>query len=388
MKILMIAPQPFFSFRGTPFSVYYRTKILADMGHEIDILTYPMGFDVDINNVNIIRIPRLPFVYEVKIGPSITKLILDIPLFFKAIYLVVKNKYDVIHAHEESVFFCLLFKLILGTRYIYDMHSSLPQQLENFNYTGSNLIKRPFQMLEKLSVARASAVITICKELEEAVKAMGYSEKSELIENTLFFPVALSDRNNNINLRNILNIDNKKVILYTGTFEPYQGIDMYIDSINIVLKERKDLFFIFIGGNSEQVLAMRDKAEKLGLTAQTLFTGTLEPNIVKMFLKEADILVSPRVKGTNTPLKIYEYMASGVPIVATKLKTHTQELDEECAFLRNPEAKDFASGILECLRDRDEAIKKAEKAYFKYSQRYGEEVYKKRLQRIINIVSQ
>ena len=58
MKALVIAPQPFFSPRGTPFSVYYRTLIKAQLGVEVDLLTYGEGQDIDIPGVRIIRIPR------------------------------------------------------------------------------------------------------------------------------------------------------------------------------------------------------------------------------------------------------------------------------------------------------------------------------------------
>lgn len=387
MKILMIAPQPFFSARGTPLSVYYRTKILSELGHEVHLLTYPIGQDVEIENVTIIRSPGIPFVYNVKIGPSIKKLILDIPLFLKAIRLILKNRYDVVHAHEEAVFFCLLFNFIFKFKYIYDMHSSLPQQLENFNFTSLKLIVKVFEHLEKLSTKRASAIITICKELEDQVKAFGYSEKHELIQNTLFFPISLSEGLYNVDLNRIININGKRIILYAGTFEPYQGLEMYLKSIQIILKRRKELLFIFLGGNAEQVLEMRTKAEELQISEQTVFTGNLETNLVKTFIGEADILVSPRLKGTNTPLKIYEYMASGVPIVATNLRTHTQELDDNCAFLQKPDPEDFAKGILKCLKYREEAKNRAKNAYIKYSMRYGETIYKQKLERIIDRVN-
>ncbi len=387
MKILMIAPQPFFSPRGTPLSVYYRTKILSELGHTVDLLTYPIGQDVEIENVTIIRSQGIPFVYNVKIGPSIKKLILDIPLFLKAICLILKNRYDVVHAHEEAVFFCLLFNSIFSFKYIYDMHSSLPQQLENFNFTKLKLIVKIFEHLEKLSAKSASAIITICKELEDQVKAFGYSEKHELIQNTLFFPISLSEDLYNVDLNKIININGKRIILYAGTFEPYQGLEMYLKSIQIILKRRKELFFIFLGGNAEQVLEMRTKAEELQISDHTVFTGNLETNLVKAFMGKADVLVSPRLKGTNTPLKIYEYMASGVPIVATNLKTHTQELDDECAFLQNPDPEDFAKGIIECIENNVQSKCRARNAYLRYNENYGETIYKQKLERTIERVN-
>ncbi|HLE17386.1 MAG TPA: hypothetical protein VI728_03770, partial [Syntrophales bacterium] len=105
-KALVIAPQPFFSPRGTPFSVYYRTAVMAGKNVEIDLLTYGEGQDVDIPGVNIIRIPRFSILGNVKVGPSRLKLLLDIFLFFRAIRLLIRNEYHFVHAHEEAVFLC------------------------------------------------------------------------------------------------------------------------------------------------------------------------------------------------------------------------------------------------------------------------------------------
>ncbi|MHC4476791.1 MAG: glycosyltransferase [Planctomycetota bacterium] len=379
----MIAPEPFFAPRGTPLSVYYRAKALSELGHEIDLLTYPIGKDVEIEKVKIFRSHRIPFVYDVEIGPSVTKLLLDLPLFLKALYLLLRNKYEIIHAHEEAVFFCSILNRLFGVKYIYDMHSSLPQQLENFNFTKFKPLMKLFEFLERGSLARACAIITICKELEDQVERSGFSDKNELIQNTLFFPIEFKDDSYDVDLGNIIRTKGKKVILYAGSFEPYQGLEMYLESIAIILGRRKDLLFIFLGGTSEQVLEMRSKAEELRVSDQTIFTGRLDVNLVKNFIHKADVLVSPRLKGTNTPLKIYEYMASEVPIVATNLKTHTQELDDECSFLQNPDPDDFAKGILECLENKGEARRRAINAHEAYCSKYGEAEYKRRLERII-----
>ena len=57
------------------------------------------------------------------------------------------------------------------------------------------------------------------------------------------------------------------------------------------------------------------------------------------------MLVSPRVSGTNTPLKIYSFLKTGKPLVATRLWTHTQVLTSERAVLADPDPESFAAGI-------------------------------------------
>ena len=69
MKILMVSPQPFFEPRGTPISVYQRLEALSALGHEIDLLTYHVGKDVELSNVRMHRVPKIGFIQHVRVGP-------------------------------------------------------------------------------------------------------------------------------------------------------------------------------------------------------------------------------------------------------------------------------------------------------------------------------
>ena len=131
-KALVVAPQPFFTPRGTPLSVYYRTLVTAEQGVLIDLLTYGEGEDVDIPGVRIVRLPRLGFLGPVPVGPSPTKLFLDLWLVLWTIGLLLRHRYDFVHVHEEAAFWCRFLKPLFGFKLAYDMHSSLPQQLANF----------------------------------------------------------------------------------------------------------------------------------------------------------------------------------------------------------------------------------------------------------------
>jgi Glycosyl transferases group 1. len=68
-------------------------------------------------------------------------------------------------------------------------------------------------------------------------------------------------------------------------------------------------------------------------------------------LREADVLVSPRLKGTNTPMKIYSYLDSGTAVLATRLRTHTQVLDDRTAYLVEPEPVALGTGLATLLKD-------------------------------------
>ena len=193
MKALAIAPQPFFTPRGTPFSVYYRTLITAELGVEVDLLTYGEGQNVEIPGVNVIRIPDFSFLGSVKIGPSFLKLFLDVFIVIWTIGLLIRNKYDVVHAHEEAIFICWLLKPIFKFKLIYDMHSSLPEQLTNFNFTTFKPLIKLFEVMEEACLNASDATITICPSLYNyACEIVADKERVCLIENSIFDEVNLS----------------------------------------------------------------------------------------------------------------------------------------------------------------------------------------------------
>src|ERR671910_87472 len=192
MRALVIAPEPFFTPRGTPLSVYYRTLLMAESGVSVDLLTYGQGHDVDLPGVRLIRTPALRWFGAVRVGPSALKAMHDVLLVLRAVALLLRNRYDFVHAHEESVFFARLLKPLFRFQLVYDMHSSLPQQLENFQFTSSRALIWLFERLERASLTGADAVITICPELARlAIDRMPDPSRHFLIENSLLDEVRL-----------------------------------------------------------------------------------------------------------------------------------------------------------------------------------------------------
>jgi len=222
-RILMIAPQPFFSARGTPFSVLHRIRALTEKGYSVDLVTYPFGEDVKLNKLRIFRSSSLPFIKKIKIGPSIPKLLLDIPLYFKTRQMLRRNNYDILHSHEEAAFFCTGLAKKYSLIHIYDMHSSLPQQLSNFKSFNIGILHSIFEHLENHVLKTCDGVITICTDLAKIVHEKCPEKPHKMIENigedSKVFKASSED------IIGELSLENKKVLLYTGTFEAYQGID-------------------------------------------------------------------------------------------------------------------------------------------------------------------
>jgi glycosyltransferase involved in cell wall biosynthesis len=143
----------------------------------------------------------------------------------------------------------------------------------------------------------------------------------------------------------------QRVILYAGTFEPYQGLELLIDGSPKVLAVQQQARFLCLGGTQRQVAALQERAHQRGVAAAFILPGTVSPEEVDAHFRIASVLVSPRVSGTNTPLKIYSYLRSGVPILATNILSHTQVLTPEVALLVEPRPDALAAGIVTLLTD-------------------------------------
>ncbi len=96
--------------------------------------------------------------------------------------------------------------------------------------------------------------------------------------------------------------------------------------------------------------------------------------LVPACLLAADVLVSPRERGRNTPLKIFSYLRSGRPIVATDIASHTQVLDEWSSVLVPPSAQGLALGIRSLL-DEGPARYQATEGALALQTHYGIERY-------------
>ncbi len=375
----MIAPEPFFEPRGTPFSEFHRIRALTDLGHQVDLVTYPFGRDVAIPGLRIFRSPRPPLVRSVRIGPSPAKIPLDALLAVTASWQASRERYDVVHSHEEGGVIGVVIARLLGVPHLYDMHSSLPQQLSNFAFSRSAIVRRLFLAVERFMIRGSKAVIVICPALQETARAVEPAARIILIENAPGSAEAPATIDEARAVRTTAGLGpDVPVVLYTGTFEAYQGLDLLFDAMARVAARRPEARLLLAGGKPDQVARAAEAARRAGLEDRAIFAGERPASEIPAYLLAADVLVSPRSRGTNTPLKIYQYLRSGRPIVATRLLTHTQVLDDDTAILTGPTPAEFAEGILAALGDPQRARELGARARALADTKYSYEAYLER----------
>ena len=374
-RILFLAPQPFYQERGTPIAIDLALRALEDNGHQIDLVTYPEGEDISYKNVKQYRVFRVPWVENVPPGFSWKKLLYSYLMIFTALNLVFRHRYDLVHAGEDACFIALLIRLVRRLPYIYDMDSSIAQQVVE---------KRPIlspvsgllNCFEGLAIRHAFAVIAVCPALVDLAHKNG-AKRVLLLQD-----ISLLDRfqpsKDITDLRQDMGT-NKVLLLYVGNLEGYQGIDLLLDSFALATQHRAELALAIIGGQSQDITHYQKKAEQLGISGMCRFFGPRPVNDISAYLDQADILLSPRIIGNNTPMKIYTYLAAGKALLATRIYSHTQALNDDIACLVDPHPQGMAEGITRLCSDADFRLKLGAAAQRHAEENHTFEVYREKL---------
>ena len=145
---------------------------------------------------------------------------------------------------------------------------------------------------------------------------------------------------------------------------------------------------VIIGGSEHHIQKYRAKAQQLGLSDRIHLIGPRPLKELDNYILQADILTSPRIKGNNTPMKIYSYLHSGKPILATNLPTHSQVMDRRVAEMSHVEPQAFADGLLRLLEDEGYCKQLGAAAKALAEREYTFSVFAKKLNQIYDRVGQ
>jgi glycosyltransferase involved in cell wall biosynthesis len=347
VKILLLAPHPFYQARGTPIAVRTVLEFLSERGHRVDVLTYSEGADVEIANCTVHRILRVPGLSNIRAGFSFKKVVSDVLMVAACLRMMRRTRYDLIHAVEESAFIASGIRALSGVPYVYDMDSSLAEQMVE-TYPSLSIFSPAFRRMEAVAIRRSIGVLTVCAALEDIALAHDPGKPVGRVEDTTL----LSDGEPaSPDGRALPGTDGGPVAMYVGNLEPYQGIDLLLEGFRHTLSTVPDAKLVIVGGREDDIVRYRARAEKLGMVSSVVFMGPRPIRLLPSLLQQADVLVSPRLRGLNTPMKIYSYLDSGSAVLATRLRTHTQVLDDGVAYLVEPEPVALGQGLAALFRD-------------------------------------
>ncbi len=342
-SVLLVTPQPFFEERGTPIAVALVAKALVESGYRVDVLAFPVGSDPKIPGVRIERCANPLGFTEVRVGFSLRKALLDVSLLQCLSRLLARRNYTLVHAVEEAAWLAALVCPPRGVPFIYDMASSIPDQLAGHRVLGMRPAQKMLRAIERRVIGRAAHVI--CSGgLGATVSAI--APRAPVIE--WRFPV-LQEQASDAQVAR-LRADHAigprdRVLLYTGNFSTYQGIDLLIEAFMHAAAHDPHLLLVCVGASDARQVQKLTADLPAALHARVRILPRQPRAMMPAWFEVAHCLVSLRTLGDNIPLKIFEYMAAGRPIVATRGPAHEPVLNDARAYLCDADAGDVARAI-------------------------------------------
>jgi glycosyltransferase involved in cell wall biosynthesis len=299
----------------------------------------------------------------------------DLWLAATMIRLLFTRRYDVVHAVEEAVFLAAAFNLLSRRRLVYDMDSWMSQQLTD-KWRALQPLRLLLVGIERMAVRRATVVLPVCEDLAQVVRGWVDPQRVVLLPDV---PMGDADPGGvQESLRAIAGPE-ALIALYVGNLEGYQGIDLMLDGL-AQLPRDTPLETIVIGGSAADIETYRTRAAQLGLGDRVHFLGPRPVAQLNAYLAQADLLLSPRTLGQNTPMKVYSYMQSGKAMLATAIRSHTQVLDGECAELVAAEPAAWAAGLARLAANAQHRHRLGTAARAKAESEYSLPAFRARLQ--------
>jgi len=352
-RVLVLAPEPFYEDRGTPIAVRAVLEALSERGLGVDLVTFPVGTTPEIPGLVIHRVGRWLPLRAVRIGFSWKKVLLDLLMIPVIVRLHSSRRYALVHAVEETAFLAVLLRRWFPVPVLYDMQSSLPDELRNHAFFRAPSIQVVLRRLERWLVESVDSIVCssgLAKHVRSLAPGASVNEWA--------YPASACDPTPGeiAELRGRLDVGPEgRVVLYTGNFERYQGLEDLVEAAALVHATLPDARFVLVGAEG------RSDATESELAQRLISQGVLRvlprgprADVLKL-VAIADVVVSPRKSGENLGLKVFDYLAGGKAIVATDLPTHRSVLDESRALLVPGTPQELARAILGLLTDRGRA---------------------------------
>ena len=359
LKILMIAPTPFFADRGTHIRILEEALALRRRGHEVKIATYHIGSDLpdDIaSGIDVRRIRRLLFWYKkLEAGPDWQKIVLDVMLIRKTFFLARTWKPDILHGHlHEGVLIGWIVRRALfwrRMRLVADFHGSLTKEMVSHDYLGGGFLKRLFESIERvidnLGDAAVASSWSNAKEISRIRRKDGVGVALDGAR--VFSPLSRKDRQST---RERYGIPvEATVVTYTGAFIANKGIKTLVEAIPSALARDPNIFFVLTGFPRDQIEPLLAEQD---IRSQVKIISPLPYFELGAILGMSDIAIDPKQDDTGQASgKMLNYMGAGLPVVCFDTENNREYLGKGGIFATDDTSQALSDAIVTLSGARD-----------------------------------
>jgi glycosyltransferase involved in cell wall biosynthesis len=285
---------------------------------------------------------------------------LKFPFYFnfwrKFIREIIKtNSFDVIHIHDLPLSrLGVELKSTQRIKLVLDLHENWPALLEISSHTNTfpgKLLssKKQWRSYEKENIGQADAIITVVDEMKKRISQAGINQnKIIILENTP-----------GVNSVSDLKYDRDEkyfTLLYVGGISYHRGLQYVIDGLKLLATEIP--IRLWIAGKGKYSAILKEQVKRLSIEDRVEFLGLLTREKTEALMKKSDLGMIPHVRSeqsdNSSPNKLFEYMAAGLPILASdciSVKRIVNETQSGLTYIYDS-PQDFANVVKDLYHNR------------------------------------
>ena len=349
LRVLVIAPTPFFGDRGCHVRIYEEVRGLALRGIDAHVVTYPAGRDLD--GVAIRRARPWFGVQPGLLGPTWGRPLLDLSLFDACRRVASEFRPHLIHGHlHEGIAIGTALRVCRRVPLVADLQGSLTEELADHHFLPERGVLRGLAgFAERWLVRRPDRILTSSAHgavllQRQGVDAGRVEALPDGVDVGNFRPLPPDP-----DLARRLGLDGKRVIVFLGVLTEYQGVDLLLDAVPTLIRTRPDAHFLLMGYPNER--RYRRLAQARGIEGAVTFTGRVPYEQASRWLNLGDVAVSPKRSLTEANGKLLNYMACGLPVVASDTPVNRELLGEAGVYAPVGDADELARCLIDVLDD-------------------------------------
>jgi glycosyltransferase involved in cell wall biosynthesis len=353
MRVLMVAPTPFFGDRGCHIRILEEVRALRGLGVETLVVTYAVGRDHP--EVSTVRAPRVPWVRTLPVGFSPHRPYLDVMLLGTTLRAARRFKPDVLHGHlHEGAAITAAVGRLVGRPAVADLQGSAVGEMIAHGHLPARgpvpaALRRAERQVLRWPARLVPSSANFARELVDVWRIP--PERVVLIPDGIdpdfLRPGPAPDA-----LRERLGLVGKRVVVYLGVLTEYQGIDDLLEAWPAVMAAVPDAHLLLMG--HPNIEHYRARAAALTPPGSVTLTGRIEYGETPQYLALGDVGVSPKHVSTEANGKLLNYMAMGLPSVAYDGPVSRELLGEAGVFTPMRDVRGLAAALVGLLRDTTE----------------------------------